>query len=868
MEAITSHISTDFDGLASMVAAQKLYPRAKLFFPGSPEQPVRDFMNMYKDFIKVEIPKNLDRMPIRKLVIVDCRNPNRLGAFRHLVNNPQIEVHVYDHHAPSHEDIKGDVNHIEEVGATTTILMKEIIKKKIYLTPLEATLMALGIYEETGSLLFTTTTADEAMVVSHLLKCGVNLEVVSDFVFHYLNQEQHQLLNELILSSHVLRIKGFKVLIAKSKTDKYIDGLALVTHRLNDLERMDAIFTIVDMGGRIYMVARSIRNAIDVSRIARAFGGGGHPTAASAVIKNRSLKKVEKKLKNILKRFIHPLVSARDIMSSPVLTLQLEEGMTIEDAYNHMHRIGHFNLPIVQDGKLVGIVDRRDVGKAKHHGYENAPLDVYMSKPVITAEPEASIYKLQNIMMEKGIGCLPIVKDDEMIGIVTRADVLEAIYHRDLARYQKKFRPIDQIKKLPPFLRKILKKAGRVADRLKMDVYVVGGFVRDLLLEVVNLDVDLVVEGDGMIYGEALARELDGRVRIHEKFGTAVVILPNDMHIDIATSRTEYYTRPAALPEVMESSIKQDLYRRDFTINAMAIRLNRKFFGELLDFFGCRKDLQDGVIRVLHPMSFIDDPTRIIRAVKFEQRYQFRIEQSTENLLKDALSQNIFDKVSAERLRTEFIEILEEARPLPAIKRMDQLHILRLIHPSINLDNRMIEVFEQTASVLLQFDHLVREEGVRRWIIYFNVLVMKLQPEEIEEIADKFQVSTKIIKRASFDRQRVQKIIKTLCARKLSTSEHFRTLEGLATETLLFLIARTKMRIVRTRIVQYLTDLRDTEPITTGNHLIEWGLEPGPVFKKILRILFDAQLDGLFTTAEGGKEFFESRVKALVESEE
>jgi len=863
VEAIISHVGADFDGLASMVAARKLYPQARLFFAGPPEQGVRDFMNLYKDFFPVDTPRDPGKLPLKRLILVDCRNPSRFGSFSHLVSNPQMELHVYDHHPPSQQDIKGDVNVIEEVGASTTILVKMLVEKNIYLTPMEATLMALGIYEETGSLLFKSTTPDDAAAVAELLRRGVNLSVVSDYIFHYLNDEQRKLLNELISSSQVLSINGFKVLVARSSCDKYVDGLALVTHRLHDLERMDAVFTVVEMSGRTYMVARSIRLAIDVSRITRFFGGGGHPTASSAVIRNMPPAQVEQKLKSVLKRSIKPQLRAADIMSTPVKTLELRPDMSMKEAFEHMHRLGHFHLPIIKDGRLEGIIERRDIDKAEHHGYGNAPLEVYMSRPVITTNPDASIFHLQNMMMEKGIGCLPVLNGSALVGIVTRSDVLEAVYRREMDGMHSKKRPLDQIKKLPRFLRDILKTCGRVGDRLHVSVYAVGGFVRDLLMEVENLDIDLVVEGDGMLFGESLARMLKGKAKVHEKFGTSTVALPGGMHVDVATSRTEYYTRPAALPEVMESSIKQDLYRRDFTINAMALRLNRKFFGELLDFFGCRKDLRSGIVKVLHPMSFVDDPTRILRAVKFEQRFHFRMDQATENLLKDALASNAFKGVSSERIRNELLEILEEPRPLAAIRRMDQLRILRIISPGLSLDSRMVEIIESITATLVQFDAIVKREEVTRWILYFNALVMRLEPAEIREIADRFKVSSAIASRASFDRDQVHAIIRTLCSRTLAPSELYRSLDGLKIETLLFLMARTRMRIVRSRIVHFINTLRHVKPVITGSELKRWGVEPGPAYKKILAALLDAQLDRRFSSPEGAREFFQQRLSPL-----
>jgi tRNA nucleotidyltransferase (CCA-adding enzyme) len=700
-------------------------------------------------------------------------------------------------------------------------------------------------------------------MVADLLGRGVNLQVVSDFIFQFLNEEQRKLLNDLILSSYVLKIKGFQILISRSRTEKYLEGVALVTHRLMDLERMDAVFTVVEMGDRVHMAARSIRQAIDVNHVMKFFGGGGHSTAASAVVKGMSLPEIENRLKKALQRSVIPQVKARDIMSHPVKTIELDDNITLNDAFESMSRNGHFNLPVVKEGRLVGIIDRTDVDKAKAHGYGNAPLSVYMSKPVITTQADASVFQLQNLMMEKGVSCLPIMEGEELTGIVTRQDVLEAVHKRDLGTHKIE-KPIDKLKKLPEPIRDLLNTCGKVGDKLKMPVFVVGGFVRDLLLNVENLDIDIVVEGDGILYGEYLAKTLGGRMKFHEKFGTAIVILPDDMHIDVASSRTEYYTRPAALPEVMESSVKQDLYRRDFTINALAIRLNRRHYGDILDFFGCRKDLANGVVRVLHQLSFVDDPTRILRAVKFEQRYQFKMDPGTVNLLRDALSKNIFDHISAERLRNEFIEILQEARPLPTIKRMDQLKILRLVHKNITLDSRMVEVFEAATGAMLQFNELIKSEGAKSWIIYFNVLVMRLEPDEIREIGERFRVPGDVISRVSFDKNRIHDIIRILCSRSLKTSEIYRTLDGLSLETLIFIIARTRIRGVGVKIVQYLNHIRYIKPMITGETLKTWGVPPGPAYKEILRILFDAQLDGLIKTEEGAREFFETRLKSLV----
>src|SRR6185295_10740104 len=202
-----------------------------------------------------------------------------------------------------------------------------------------------------------------------------------------------------------------------------------------------------------------------------------------------------------------------------------------------------------------------------------------------------------------------------------------------------------------------------LAKRTSVSVYAVGGFVRDLLLGRPNVDIDLVVEGDAIAFARAFAKENGGRAKVHERFGTAAVVFPDEFKLDVAMARTEYYKHPSALPTVQPSSIKEDLFRRDFTINALALRLNADRFGELIDFYGGQRDLKERTIRVLHSRSFIDDPTRVFRAVRFEYRFGFRLGKETLTLIRDAVELGLFHRLSGTRLLEELILLLSEENP-------------------------------------------------------------------------------------------------------------------------------------------------------------------------------------------------------------
>jgi len=239
--------------------------------------------------------------------------------------------------------------------------------------------------------------------------------------------------------------------------------------------------------------------------------------------------------------------------------------------------------------------------------------------------------------------------------------------------YRKRSIALDMKKNLPRDLYKTLEFIGRLADSNDSRAYIVGGFVRDLLLGEKNLDVDIVAEPDGIKFAEILAGELKAKLVTHKRFGTATISTKRYKRIDIATARTERYKRPGALPSVKSSSIKKDLSRRDFTINAVAASLNPGSFGALIDFCGGCRDIKNGVIKVLHDGSFIDDPTRIFRAVRFEQRFNFKIDRYTLKLIRDAVSLKMPERIEKYRIKNEMLLILKEKEPIKTLSRLEEL---------------------------------------------------------------------------------------------------------------------------------------------------------------------------------------------------
>jgi tRNA nucleotidyltransferase (CCA-adding enzyme) len=379
-------------------------------------------------------------------------------------------------------------------------------------------------------------------------------------------------------------------------------------------------------------------------------------------------------------------------------------------------------------------------------------------------------------------------------------------------------------------------------------------------MRVENFDVDIVVEGDGIRFAEEFEKNFPCRIRTHKKFGTAIILFPDGSKIDVATARLEVYDSPAALPTVEKGSIKMDLYRRDFTINTLAIQLNPKGFGELIDFFGGVKDIKEKAIRVLHNLSFVEDPTRVFRAIRFEQRLGFQIGKHTQNLMKNAVKMGFMERLSGGRVLSELILILQEDHPFPALRRMKDFDLLRFLHPHLRLDEGMESLFERIHHVVSWFDLLFLEERYERWLIYFYGLIEFLKEGEIEEVCQRLAMNSKVQKKVVDGKRQADQALLQIFSwinadLRPKRSEIYAVLDPLSTEAKLFMMAKTTQMATRRYISLYFTQLKDTKPLLKGTDLIRMGVKPGPSIRTTLSDLLKAKLDEQVMTRQDEMEY-------------
>ena len=871
MRLILTHEQADFDALASMLGAYLLDEMALPVLPRRMNRNVRSFVTLYGAELPFIDPRDLPSGQVESINLVDTQT---MATVRGVGNDTRVKI--VDHHHRRSDISPAWTITTDNVGATVTLFVEQLRELNNDLTMVQATLLLLGIYEDTGSLTYTRTTPRDLTAASYLLEQGASLGIVGDFLNQPLSLSQQFVYDRLRESLESIDLHGSHILIATAIAQEMDEELSTVVHKLRDLLDPDALFVIVTTRSGVQLICRSTSDHIDVSKIAGYFGGGGHARAAASLVKGKSLPLVISELKSILPQHVRPAVTVAEIMSRTPQVLSPDT--PVQEAAMRMQRYGYEGYPVVKDSRVVGLLTRRAVDRALAHKL-NLTAQSLMDAGEVTVRLDDSIEHLQRLMTDSGWGQIPVIRSEDgvIVGIVTRTDLLKTLTGKlDRSNYQNLAERLESA--LPSVRLALLKAVCEIATEQRMAIYVVGGFVRDLLLDRPSVDFDLVVEGDAIALAHTLGRRFGGRITTHTRFGTAKWLisevsgdLANELgyqnsktelpeFLDLITARTEFYTHPTALPTIERGSIKLDLHRRDFTINTLAMRLDGRHYGELHDYWGGLNDLKEGLVRVLHSLSFVDDPTRMLRAVRFEQRFGFRIEERTEQLLQEALT--LLGRVSGERIRHELDHILDEDDRLLMFGRLNELGLLKALHPNLQWDNSIslrIESLYAAYNINLSkglpgidIETSLRKLSYIQWLIQLPeekvesiLLRIRYPPSQIDDVLASCRLYQDV---ASIADQHPSRVVGLL--------DKYPRLSVYAT------YIAVQEDLVRQKIWRYLTDWGQVYPCVTGNDLRTLGVPPGPIYRRILDRLRDAWLDGEIFTVEEEKRMLNNLLVA------
>jgi tRNA nucleotidyltransferase (CCA-adding enzyme) len=845
---IATHGNTDFDAFAALLAARRLYPEAVACLSGSLNRNVREFYRLHADELDLVEASRLELDAIRRLIVVETSHASRLGELEAVALDPDVETVVFDHHGDDPPEWAGpEHTFVSEDGALTTTLVGILAERELAVTPLEATAFALAIHEDTGSLTYPSASQRDAEALAWCLRHGARQELLAELLHSPLTEDERELLAALMDDLRPHEVAGVELLVAAIAWPRYVDGISNLAHKMVDLTDARALALLVEMEERVFCVTRSRVPEVDAAALAAALGGGGHPQAASAIFRG-DLEEARRRLLAGAEAAVREPVTAGQIMSRPARTVSPDE--TVARALVTCQRYGQSGILVAEGDRLEGTVGREDLDRAVAHGLSHAPVKGIMSARVARADESTPLAELQRLLTG-GAERIAVLRDERIVGVVTRSDVLEALGAAAEETADREGPSLAAELAALERLQPVFEAVAAVSEPFE-GVYLVGGTVRDILLGERSFDVDIAVEGDAIALARALAEVLDGRVRPHEKFGTAVVLYGDGERIDVVTARTEFYDAPAALPTVEHATIREDLLRRDFTINAMAVSLKGDDLGRLVDPFGGRTDLEARMIRVLHNLSFIDDPTRIFRAIRYENRYGFRMDEHTVRLARGTIEMGLVGDLSSARLRDELVALLDEGDVEHSILRLAELGADRAIHPHLAADDEAVELLRRLRALCERYGL-----AIPPWRLGLAVLARRLPPNEVYDWLQCLKV-----RRRDAEAVAAAVTVGPRIAERLregaEPAEVVALADPYAPDAPLYALALADLEPLRA----YFERLRDVRLEVSGADLAELGLEESPrvgeVLAELRRRKLNGELDGRDSELAAARELIAS----------
>ncbi len=853
---ILGHAGADFDCIASMAGLSRLYAGAVAILPTSLEPNVEGFLRLYEGrFRFVRVPLSaLPKEEIDTVVLADTIVPSRLGDYRALLDQKGVRIVAYDHHEPSSASLQYiDEGHIQKCGATASLVIAALRQQFVPVNPDEATLLALGIYEDTGSLLFPETTAFDVEQAAYLLKAGANLSMVARFVTTYLVPRQQAVLERALTGISVQTVAGAQIAFAIVEAPRNVGNLSVIVHRLSQIVRADAIFLLYQTPEALYVLGRSDR-LLNVAELLAPLGGAGRIHAAASILRDGTSAGTarDRIIERIAARHTQRRQVVHEIMTpEPVI---ISDDTAASEALQTMVHLGFSVLPVQHDGNITGIVSKKALEKTSLAHLQQKPVRYFLNTRLPVVSPLATAEELVQAFGTYGIGLLLVMEEGHLIGVVSRSDVLRYLNRTSRAQTVIEGAGIQEISKAEldrlggAGTSEVLEQIGRIGEAAGNPSYLVGGSVRDVLLGRAPKDFDIVTEKDVSGVAAAVAHAFGTEVISYGRFMTHKVRI-NGHEYDFAGARLEYYDFPGSLPTVAPAPLMKDLLRRDFTINAIAMSLSSSDFGRIFDATGGLSDLKAHIVRITYPDSFIEDPARILRAVATQARLDFRLEEGTRAKAREALELGLLNVRRNKRAQDEFKEMLAGGNAVACIEGLSALECSLLGLPLARPRQPKLKLLEE-----LDRSHQEQHPAVDApaWVAPLLVWLGNLPSAELREILKDFGASDRLAAACRSWQHRERTIRRLLRPEERRISLVAERLQSLPAPILCILEARLSV-VHRSEESKYLHDvlIRLQEPaLLSGEDVVALGVREGPQVGRRLDDVRRLQLDGVLHSRE------------------
>ncbi len=576
-------------------------------------------------------------------------------------------------------------------------------------------------------------------------------------------------------------------------------------------------------------------------------------------------------LKEYLKHNLPPDLVAEKIMSASPQTIGWNS--TVKQALNQMLKFNIMSLVVTRDAEFAGLITRRDLDRAVQMNLLESPIGPYIPTDIPVVGPGTPVRVLKNIMVRYNLTRLAVVDAGKVVGIITSRELLRAL--PDYLPLPPDYLPLAEQTVLPSFSQieetlkrvfslrvfHILQKIGREARKSGLKVYAVGGFVRDLLLETCNLDIDIVVIGDALPFARHLSQEFSCDLKVFDRFHTARIYL-DDMKIDFSSARIEHYSDPGALPQIEFSGLSNDLFRRDFSINALALSLNPESMLELQDFFGGYSDLKQKKIKILHSFSFIEDPTRLFRAIRFAARFNFSLEKDTRRAFDLAIHRGCSGDLSKKRIGSEISRCLNEDRPHKMVEALFNAGLMQTLSPDLRDISMIPGRFRLVRGLVKRFKPFNQEidEEAILWSGILSALSLEQATGILEDMGTPHNQQVTITAAL----QAMDEVPGYLSSIEVNDNVSlFFLLRNRPLEALIALMAYTLEKQNTRKILHFITDLRNVKPAVTGEDLKSFGIPAGSHMRLIFQKILEIKLRGNLLDREKELEIALQEYKSL-----